>query len=344
MAAVDYSNASSLALLDPRTRTWSRAGAGGRRARRGHAPGELAAGTQPVGPVTAAFADATGLSPDTVVAVGCGDEMAATLGAGVFAPGEVCDVVGHGRAGLRGVGRAARRPDDARRVPSARRPRRVAAGEPGVRLRRQPPVVAGPVRRRRARRRVAGEGDAYDLLSREAAAFRRAPRAWCSSRACRARWRPEWNGAARGVFYGLTLAHTRRHMTRAMLEGSAFALRDILEAMRGAGLEVRRLTIVGGRREGRPVATDQGRRHGAAGPRAEPSRRPRPARRSSRRSGRGCTRPSGRRGRVRRVPAGGARARPGAAELRRGVPAVPACLLRAPAGLRGLLIGQGRSR
>ena len=30
----------------------------------------------------------------TQVAVGCGDEMAATLGAGVFAPGEVCDVVG----------------------------------------------------------------------------------------------------------------------------------------------------------------------------------------------------------------------------------------------------------
>src|SRR5207237_3626375 len=55
---------------------------------------ELTAGTQAVGAVTSAFADATGLSPGTVVAVGCGDEMAATLGAGVFSPGEVCDVVG----------------------------------------------------------------------------------------------------------------------------------------------------------------------------------------------------------------------------------------------------------
>ncbi len=61
---------------------------------------------------------------------------------------------------------------------------------------------------------------------------------------------PEWNGAARGVFYGLTLAHTRAHMTRAMLEGSAYALRDILEAMRDAGLDVRRLTIVGGGAKG----------------------------------------------------------------------------------------------
>jgi xylulokinase len=61
---------------------------------------------------------------------------------------------------------------------------------------------------------------------------------------------PEWNGAARGVFYGLTLAHTRAHMTRALLEGSAYALRDILEGMGAAGLDVRRLTIVGGGAKG----------------------------------------------------------------------------------------------
>jgi xylulokinase len=39
-------------------------------------------------------------------------------------------------------------------------------------------------------------------------------------------------------------------MTRAVLEGSAFALRDILDAMRNAGLAVRRLTIVGGGAKG----------------------------------------------------------------------------------------------
>ena len=55
---------------------------------------ELGDATKAVGTVTAAFAEASGLSPDTVVAIGCGDEMAATLGAGVFEPGEVCDVVG----------------------------------------------------------------------------------------------------------------------------------------------------------------------------------------------------------------------------------------------------------
>jgi xylulokinase len=57
---------------------------------------------------------------------------------------------------------------------------------------------------------------------------------------------PEWNGAARGAFYGLSLAHTRAHLTRAILEGSAFALRDIVEAMIAAGLDIQRLTVVGG--------------------------------------------------------------------------------------------------
>jgi xylulokinase len=39
-------------------------------------------------------------------------------------------------------------------------------------------------------------------------------------------------------------------MTRAIMEGSAFGLRDILEAMRSAGLDVRRLVIVGGGAKG----------------------------------------------------------------------------------------------
>ena len=39
-------------------------------------------------------------------------------------------------------------------------------------------------------------------------------------------------------------------MTRALLEGSAYALRDILDAMRNAGLDVRRLTMVGGGAKG----------------------------------------------------------------------------------------------
>jgi xylulokinase len=91
-----------------------------------------------------------------------------------------------------------------------------------------------------------GEGDAYDLLARGAAEVPPGAEGLLFLPCMQGAMAPEWNGAARGAFYGLTLAHTRAHLTRALLEGSAYALRDILQAMTGAGLEIRRLTVVGG--------------------------------------------------------------------------------------------------
>jgi xylulokinase len=41
---------------------------------------------------------------------------------------------------------------------------------------------------------------------------------------------------ARGAFIGLTVSHTRAHMTRAVLEGVAYGLRDGLDLMRAAGM------------------------------------------------------------------------------------------------------------
>jgi len=39
---------------------------------------------------------------------------------------------------------------------------------------------------------------------------------------------PRWNDRMRGVFAGLAMNHDRRHLARAVLEGCAFALRDVL--------------------------------------------------------------------------------------------------------------------
>jgi xylulokinase len=46
---------------------------------------------------------------------------------------------------------------------------------------------------------------------------------------------PHADPLARGAFVGLTLAHDRRHLTRAVLEGVAFGLRDGLDLMVAAG-------------------------------------------------------------------------------------------------------------
>jgi len=47
---------------------------------------------------------------------------------------------------------------------------------------------------------------------------------------------PHPDPLARGAFVGLTVGHDRRHLTRAVLEGVAFGLRDGLDQMIGAGM------------------------------------------------------------------------------------------------------------
>ena len=49
---------------------------------------------------------------------------------------------------------------------------------------------------------------------------------------------PHPDPLARGAFVGLTIGHDRRHLTRAVLEGVAFGLRDGLDQMLAAGLPV----------------------------------------------------------------------------------------------------------
>jgi xylulokinase len=47
---------------------------------------------------------------------------------------------------------------------------------------------------------------------------------------------PHPDPLARGAFVGLTVTHDRRHLTRAVLEGVAFGLRDGLDLMTAAGM------------------------------------------------------------------------------------------------------------
>ncbi|HEY6563614.1 MAG TPA: FGGY-family carbohydrate kinase, partial [Pirellulaceae bacterium] len=57
---------------------------------------------------------------------------------------------------------------------------------------------------------------------------------------------PHADPLARGCFVGLTLHHSRGHLTRSILEGVGFALRDSLEILRGLDVPVRRVRMSGG--------------------------------------------------------------------------------------------------
>jgi xylulokinase len=61
---------------------------------------------------------------------------------------------------------------------------------------------------------------------------------------------PLFDPAARGLILGLTLSHRRGHLYRALLEGTAYGLRHILEALESAGGAPRRFVAVGGGTKG----------------------------------------------------------------------------------------------
>jgi xylulokinase len=57
---------------------------------------------------------------------------------------------------------------------------------------------------------------------------------------------PHADPDARGCFIGLTLAHTRGHLVRSILEGVTYSMRDSLEIIRGLDVPVRQIRASGG--------------------------------------------------------------------------------------------------
>lgn len=57
---------------------------------------------------------------------------------------------------------------------------------------------------------------------------------------------PHNNPHARGSFIGMTMDTTRADMTQAVLEGVAFAFRDMVESARALGIQVNKTTLCGG--------------------------------------------------------------------------------------------------
>jgi xylulokinase len=57
---------------------------------------------------------------------------------------------------------------------------------------------------------------------------------------------PEIVPAARGVYFGFSLGHGKAHFTRAILEAIAFMLRDGLDALKGLGVDIQQVAVLGG--------------------------------------------------------------------------------------------------
>jgi xylulokinase len=62
---------------------------------------------------------------------------------------------------------------------------------------------------------------------------------------------PLWDPTARGALLGLTLEHDRTHLARAVLEGTAYELRLLTDAVQAAGARIDELRLCGGQAHSR---------------------------------------------------------------------------------------------
>jgi xylulokinase len=95
-------------------------------------------------------------------------------------------------------------------------------------------------------RELAGVSDAAARLDAEAASVPRGAEGVTFLPYLQGERTPHRDAAARGAILGLSLAHTRAHLTRAVLEGITFALRDSVTILQGLGLAPSHLLLTGG--------------------------------------------------------------------------------------------------
>lgn len=242
---LDYSNASSTLLLDIRRRDWSPVMCAHFGVDRGLLPPVLPA-TAPLGQLRPALAATLGLSPATLVVVGSGDEHAACLGAGVVAAGLIGDIAGTSEPVCAAAAAPALDPD---RIIETH-----CHADPALWLLENPGFVSGANYRwlrdhfapEELAAAAAGGANAYARLDALAASVGPGTEGLVFLPCMMGTTTPTWNEAARGTFFGLTLAHTRAHFTRAVLEGSAYAVRDITDQLQRIGIPAHELRVMGG--------------------------------------------------------------------------------------------------
>jgi len=233
--AVDYSNASSTMLLDVHSKTWSAAMCDAFSIDVNKlAP--LGASTATLGKLRQVVAEKLGLSANTLVTIGCGDEHAACLGAGVSRPGLVADIAGTAEP----VCTAYPEPvfDPTHLVETH------CHADPDLWLLENPGFVSGG--NYRWFRDQFARGESYATLNLEAMNIPPGADGLTFLPSLMGALAPTWNESARGTFAGFTLAHRRGHFVRALLEGSAYAVRDITSQMQAIGMELREMRVVSG--------------------------------------------------------------------------------------------------
>jgi xylulokinase len=90
------------------------------------------------------------------------------------------------------------------------------------------------------------DGKVYDLINAEARKVQRGSEGLFFLPYLAGERTPHADPLARGCFVGLTLAHSRGHLARSVMEGATYALRESLAIIRELGVPVKEIRVSGG--------------------------------------------------------------------------------------------------
>lgn len=237
--ATEPSDASGTLMYDPAQQRWSREIM--------HAVGlplsllpNVDASAAPLGRVTAAAASLSGLAAGTPVVGGGADNACGALGVGAIAAGDA--VASWGTSGT------VLAPTAEPRVDPLLRAHTFCHVVPNVWYVMGVVLSAGGAfawYRNQFARELAGSDAANDMLNDEAERIPRGSEGVTFLPYMQGERTPHRDAAARGAFLGLSLAHKRAHLTRAVLEGICCALRDSLSILQELGLAPMHLLLTG---------------------------------------------------------------------------------------------------
>lgn len=236
--ATDVSDASGMLLLDVKNRKWSSELLQALEIDRSILP-SLHEGTEVTGTVSAEVSRLTGLSEDTVVMAGGGDQAAGAVGNGIVREGPVLVTIG-----TSGVVFAS---SDKPAIDRQARLHSFCHASPGLWHTMGVTLSAGGALQwlRNTLREMKTDLDYSDLEKRAHEAPPAAEGLLFLPYLTGERT-PLFDPHARGVFAGLNLNHGIGHLTRAVMEGVAYTLNDAARLMKESGNALEEIYLSGG--------------------------------------------------------------------------------------------------
>ncbi|MEO8211580.1 MAG: xylulokinase [Myxococcales bacterium] len=238
--ATEPSDASGTLLFDVAHGRWS-----DEMARALDLPGDLmpqvGGSAEVLGRVTGKVAKLAGLAEGTPVVGGGADNACGAIGVGAVAPGAV--VASWGTSGT------VLSPTEKPVVDPGMRAHTFCHAVPGTWYVMGVMLSAGAAfawHQRELAPELARKKDAAALLNREAARIPPGAEGLTFLPYLQGERTPHRDADARGAFVGLSLAHTRAHLTRAVLEAICFGLRDCQEIIGALGLPIPEILFTGG--------------------------------------------------------------------------------------------------